>query len=291
MNLYRINIKLKSSLVTLLKGDTIWGHFVWGIANHEGDEAVDKFLEECKTENPPLIVSSAFPQGTICKPIPDVKEHGDLSIEKYSEIKKDKKIKFVNARDFFADNKGIGLDEKVFETQNIMHNSVNRFTNTVEGQNLYSVEEMWAKNGKEFFDLYILSSYSAERVSQLTNWAFENGFGADSSVGKGNIEVVSEAEIVEPSIKGKKYVALAPFVLDDNQQIQNLCSDTFIRSGKIGGAFSSSLSPYKKTVILFDEGAVFESEKPLQFVGKILTNIHTDKRICQSGFAPVIPIE
>lgn len=291
MNLYRINIKLKSSLVTLLKGDTIWGHFVWGIANHEGDEAVDKFLEECKTENPPLIVSSAFPQGTICKPIPDVKEHGDLSIEKYSEIKKDKKIKFVNARDFFADNKGIGLDEKVFETQNVMHNSVNRFTNTVEGQNLYSVEEMWAKNGKEFFDLYILSSYSAERVSQLTNWAFENGFGADSSVGKGNIEVLSNAEIVEPSKKGKKYVVLAPFVLDDNQQIQNLCSDTFIRSGKIGGAFSSSLSPYKKTVILFDEGAVFESEKPLQFVGKILTNIHTDKRICQSGFAPVIPIE
>lgn len=70
-----------------------------------------------------------------------------------------------------------------------------------------------------------------------------------------------------------------------------MCADTFIRSGKIGGAFSSSLSPYKKTVILFDEGAIFESEEPLQFVGKLLTDIHTDKRICQSGFAPVVPIE
>ena len=291
MNLYRITIKLKSSLVTLLKGDTIWGHFVWGIANHEGDETVDKFLEECKTENPPLIVSSAFPQGTICKPIPEVKEHGDLSIEKYSEIKKNKKIKFVNARDYFEDKEGLEFSEKVFENQNSMHNSINRFTNTVEGQNLYSVEEMWAKNGKEFFDLYILSSYTAERVTQLTKWAFENGYGADSSVGKGNIEVESDAEIVQPSVKGKKYVALAPFVLDEKQKVQNLCADTFIRSGKIGGAFSSSLSPYKKTVILFDEGAIFESEEPLQFVGKLLTDIHTDKRICQSGFAPVVPIE
>lgn len=291
MNLYRITIRLKSSLVTLLKGDTIWGHFVWGIANHEGDETVDKFLEECKTENPPLIVSSAFPQGTICKPILEVKEHGDLSIEKYSEIKKNKKIKFVNARDYFTDKKDLEFSDKVFESQNSMHNSINRFTNTVEGQNLYSVEEMWAKIGKEFFDLYILSSYTAERVTQLTKWAFENGYGADSSVGKGNIEVLSDAEIVQPSIKGKKYVALAPFVLDEKQKVQSLCADTFIRSGKIGGAFSSSLSPYKKTVILFDEGAIFESEEPLQFVGKLLTDIHTDKRICQSGFAPVVPIE
>ncbi len=289
MTLYRISIKLKSPLVTALKGDTIWGHFVWGIANHEGDEAVEKLLTECKTENPPLIVSSAFPMGTLCKPIPEVKEHGDLSIEKYSEIKKLKKIKYVNACDYFTDKEGFETDSKIFETQSSMHNSINRFTNTVEEDGLYSVNEMWTKKETSDFDIYILSSYSAERVTDLSQWAFENGFGADSSVGKGCIEVSGKAEIVEPSKKGNKYLALAPFVSTEN--VKNLRADTFIRSGKIGGAFASSMSSYKKTVILFDEGAVFESDKPIQFVGKLLTNVHADSRICQSGFAPVIPVE
>lgn len=289
MTLYRISIRLKSPLVTALKGDTIWGHFVWGISNHEGDEDVEKFLSECKTENPPLIVSSAFPKGSLCKPIPEVKEHGDLSIEKYSEIKSLKKIKYVNATAYFSDKIGSEPESKIFETQSSMHNSINRFLNTVEEGGLYSSDEMWSKDGKNDFDIYILSSYSAERVTELAGWAFENGFGADSSVGKGCIEIIGKAEKIEPSKKGNKYLALAPFVSDEN--VKNLRADTFIRSGKIGGAFATSMSPYKKTVILFDEGAVFESDKSIQFAGKLLTNMHTDSRICQSGFAPVIPVE
>ena len=50
------------------------------------------------------------------------------------------------------------------------------------------------------------------------------------------------------------------------------------------------MSPYKKTVILFDEGAVFETERPIQFIGKLIENVHSDDKICQSGFAPVIPL-
>ena len=70
MQLYRASLKLKSSLVTPLKGDTIWGHIVWGIANHEGEDAVKKFLDAEKKSEPELIVSSAFPKGTICKSFP-----------------------------------------------------------------------------------------------------------------------------------------------------------------------------------------------------------------------------
>ncbi len=62
MQLYKVSIKLKSAFVTPLKGDTIWGHIVWGIANHEGDDTVANFLEEEKSATPSLIVSSAFPK-------------------------------------------------------------------------------------------------------------------------------------------------------------------------------------------------------------------------------------
>ena len=153
---------------------------------------------------------------------------------------------------------------------------------------MYSVEEYWAKENK--FDIYVLSAYEKERIKELFEWAFENGYGADSSVGKGAICVLSINEVM-PKCFGNKYMALAPFIVPDMSEIKDLRADIFVRNGKIGGAFSSYLSPWKKTVVLYDEGAIFESEKPLQYIGKLIENVHSEKKICQSGFSIVIPIE
>ncbi|MGN0731769.1 MAG: type III-A CRISPR-associated RAMP protein Csm4 [Treponema sp.] len=288
MQLYKASLKLKSSLVTPLKGDTIWGHIVWGIANHEGDDSVKKFLEAEKKSEPELIVSSAFPKGTICKPFPKHEmRKPQMSTKEYAQIKKKKKEKFVSAEKYL-----MNVEEETthFRTETVqtMHNSINRFSGTVEEGNLFTIEEFWSE--LQDYDLYVLSNYSFERIKQLLDWAFENGFGADSSTGKGQIEV---GEIVSVKTKNtsQKYVALAPFVTDfSGVKEDSLRANTFIRTGKIGGTYSSFMSPYKKTVILFDEGAVFESEKPIQFIGNLIEKVHVDDKICQSGFAPVIPI-
>lgn len=295
MTLYKIQLRLKSPLVTALKGDTIWGHFVWGIANHEGDDAVANFLEECKGTNPPLIVSSAFFKGTVCRPMPLPKPHEKMTADKYADIKKSKKRKSINAEDVFVGKETKEIPNFKFEENASMHNQINRITNTVidaedgEGGGLYTVKELWAKGGNEF-DLYILSSYDTCRVAQLTQWAFENGYGADSSTGKGNIEVISEPQTVKPVKESNLYMALAPFVVSDFSKVKNLRADTFIRSGKVGGAFSGYMTPWKKTVILFEEGAVFESDDKPEYIGQLLTDVHQDSRICQSGFTPVVPI-
>lgn len=284
MQLYKAAIKLESSLATPLKGDTIWGHVVWGIANHEGDEAVARFLEEAKSSEPAFVVSSAFPKGTICKPYPEHNPRGEMSTKKYAEIKQNKKIKFVSAREYVE-----GADETVdssFEKIQVMHNAINRFSNTVEEGSLFAAQEMWAS--QPCFDLYILSKYEEGRITQLLEWAFENGYGADASTGKGKVSVVAVSK-VEARLSSTKYVALAPFV-PDFSGINSLKADTFIRTGKIGGRFATSMNPYKKTVVMFDEGAVFESEKPIQFIGSLITGVHSDARICQAGFAPVLPI-
>ena len=213
MQLYRVPIKILSPLATSLKGDTIWGHVVWGIANREGDEAVNSFLSDCKKEEPSFIT--------------------------------------------------------------------------------FSAKEFWVKPEQSDFDIYVLSSYSKERIIQLFEWAFENGFGANSSTGKGKIEVLKEVEEISTKLKGKKYMTLAPFVLPEGIEPWkiDLRSELFVRSGKIGGAFVSDHVPWKKTVVLYDEGAVFNSEKPVQFIGKLIAGVHQDEKICNAGFAPVIPIE
>jgi CRISPR-associated protein Csm4 len=290
MTLYRITLEIHSPLVTPLKGDTLWGHIVWGIANHEDDAAVAAFLEQEKSDQPPLIVSSAFPKGMICKPLPEPqKRKGVLNREKYADIKKNNKIKYSAASQYFSNAPDASYhDVSFFETSHTTHNMVDRAANTVPDQGLYTVEEHWAKIPE--WDVYALSSFDAGRVTELFKMALENGFGADASTGSGKISVKQGAEPVTVKNKscGATYMTLGPFVR--HQSIENLRADIFIRTGKIGGMFTSTLSPYKKTVLLYDEGAVFTSNTPLEYAGALLTDIHSDPRICQAAFAPVIAI-
>lgn len=289
MDLYKLKINLHSPIITPLKGDTIWGHIVWGIANHEGNEKVSEFLKKQQIE-PEILVSSAFPKDTICRPLPEPNKREALDSTKYAEIKKNKKKIYASAQDFYknVDTQDICL-AKAFELEQEMHNTINRFTGTVDDDGgLFALNAFYPKQSD--FDIYIRSSYAPERITTLFNWAFENGYGADASTGKGHIKIIDEPKKVELKQESNTYMALAPFVVSKKQSIKNLRANIFIRNGKIGGNFATYMTPWKKTVVLFDEGAVFESIEPLDFVGELLTDIHVDKKICQAGFAPVIPI-
>jgi CRISPR-associated protein Csm4 len=312
MALYRIRFKLSSAIVTPLKGDTIWGHIVWGIANHIGDEAVAKFLEQEKAEQPALVVSSAFPAGMVCRPMSPPERKERLTKKTYAKIKEDKKIKYVSASKYFSNVEEENDDDETktkkqdpLDNIQVMHNTIDRITNTaLEERSPYSTEERWSKI--PCWDLYIFSSFSTDcfqehfgfSIKQLIQWAFENGYGADASTGKGRISEISDPFEVKPEKpkQGNIYMALGPFV-EPGTALPDLRADIFVRSGKLGGAFVTSLSPYKKPVILYDEGAVFRYDESIQnesiqyVVGKLLEGMHKeDLTICQSGFAPVIPV-
>jgi CRISPR-associated protein Csm4 len=304
MKLYRIRFELCSSIITPLKGDTIWGHIVWGIANHEGNEAVEKFLEQEKSDLPSLVVSSAFPAGMLCFALPEAKKReGSLTKKQYIEIKKEKKKKYMPASDYFEETetqypemKYIKEGGSVLHNMPVMHNKINRFSNTVIKGGLYSTDEKWpgAYNKKEKkyinidWDFYILSSFDKKYVEKLVKWAFENGYGADASTGKGKIEIKGDPVSVTTKKNGNRYMALGPFV--GTKELKDIRADIFVRFGKLGGSFASGMSPHKKPVVLYDEGAVIECDTKIEYAGKLLENIHSNEKICQSGFAPVIPV-
>jgi len=304
MTLYRIRFELCSALITPLKGDTIWGHIVWGIANHEGDEAVTEFLEQEKSESPALIVSSAFPAGMLCRDLPLPKEREEiLDTEEYSKIKKAKKIKYMSASEYFEEAgtpcekmEDIRNGVQVMHNVTVMHNTIDRSANTVLERGLYSTEEKWPGIVQDNiytnidWDLYILSSFAPEHVKELVEWAFENGYGADASTGKGRIVLKSDPIPVKPKKQGNTYMALGPFV--DGDKFKNIRADIFVRSGKLGGSFASGLSPHKKPVVLYDEGASFDCDNSIEYAGVLLEKMHSTGKynICQSGFAPVIPV-
>jgi len=261
MKLHKVTIKLNSSIITPIKGDTLWGHVVWGIANHEGDNAVAKFLEQQKT-SPNFIVSSAFPKGAICKPLYKPEPHKEnLTIEDYVKIKTAKKEKYTQ--------------NKTFKQTFTMHNTIDRETNSVLESGLYSTEEMWIEENE--FDIYIRTDFENNRILELLEWAFENGFGKDASTGKGKIKILKSELLTDKPHTGK-YVALAPFAFNSPKKLNNLRAEIFVREGKVGGAFATYLSPFKKSILLFDEGAVFESETELKFIGELLTDIHARRQ-------------
>jgi len=299
MTLYRVRFELCSSVVTPLKGDTIWGHIVWGIANHEGDATVEEFLKQEKSDQPGLVVSSAFPAGMLCRAMPEPKKRdGSPDTKKYIDIKKNKKIKYMKASDYLTETetpstamKFIHEGEKVMHNTPVMHNTIDRSTNTVLLKGgLYSIEERWSEKNI-YWDFYILSSFTRERVGKLVKWAFENGYGADASTGKGKILIKSAPIPVKPNKQGNTYMALGPFA-DPKNELKEIRADIFVRSGKLGGSFASSMSPYKRPVVLYDEGAVFKCDTEIEYAGVLFEKMHSTEKfnIRQSGFTPVIPI-
>ncbi len=287
MNLYRIKIKLLSPLVTPLKGDTIWGHVVWGIANHEGESAVTEFLTG-NMEKPSLVISSAFPCGCVCKPLPVPNKRTEiLTKASYPQIKAAKKVHFEKA-EIFLTVESEELPKKIFEEEVVAHNSINRITNTVQDGNLFTVSTHYPEITD--FDIYAYSDFDEKRITELFTWGFENGYGADASIGMGNVKVLGNTEKIETKKDSSTYMALSPFVLSSKDVVKDLRADIFVRSGKVGGGFSTFMTPWKKTVVMYEEGAVFTSSKKIEYVGEIIGNIHQDPRIKQCGLAPVIPI-
>lgn len=63
MNTCRIRLRLLSPLGTPLVADTLFGHLCWGIAYHDGPDAVSTFLEQMASPEPPLVISDPLPAG------------------------------------------------------------------------------------------------------------------------------------------------------------------------------------------------------------------------------------
>jgi CRISPR-associated protein Csm4 len=305
MTLYRLKIQLFGKIVTPPVGDTIFGHFVWGIARREGQKSVAEFLDSL--EEKPFIVSSAFPEGYLPKPILAV-TWADQK-EKYSCLKQLKKIKYIPST-LFEEGKPLSesllletIERAASEQKEILqiendrlHATVDRFgQGTLEDIGLFAVPEKWLawKDGDQklpnpVFDIYLLASFEKDILLKMSHWAFENGFGADTSTGAGHIEVISLEEAKFPS-SGNRAMALGPFVPPADSPINDLRANTFVRRGKLAFELGDSMNPFKKPIVFFDQGATFSFHEGMRpYIGSMVRNVHSDNRIVQQGWAPII---
>lgn len=297
METWKVTIKVSSNISTPLIGDTIFGHIIWGIAHYEGEEAVNAFIKALP--NKPFVISSAFPSGYL--PKPQLNPNFKFENIEYKELKKFKKIKYIPAKLFF-DKPSITIEDIYQYSSEIdynqialdyLHNTCDRLgSGTLEDVGLFTSTTYWFKNKNNnvLFDIYVLSDYSDQIIKKYFEHAFSYGYGANSSVGSGNINIINIINIKMPE-HGNRAMALGPFVIIDSKIIPllDLRSDIFIRRGKIGAEFGLFMNPFKKPIAFFNEGSTFLYEQiNCQYIGNIIHNIHSDPRIIQQGWAPII---
>jgi len=296
---YRIRWDLLSPIETQLQSDTIFGHICWAI-NYIWDESkLKSFLEEMR-KAPVMVLSSAFPSGSL--PVPKLphspQDHDEFSRElsERDRMKEAKKAIYLpveiwqqSCNDYHQTEvllKAKGIKE-LLESALEMHNTINRNTGTTGkgGANLFSEEVFTVREENGSFDSYLETDYfSVDDLGKIFEYIEHSGFGRNKSTGKGRFRLALSQEEL-PSVQSPNAWLVLSNMVPAIEDSVMAYYDCFTKFGKLGGSFAAhKKSPYKKPLSMLKPGAVFLGEKAPQ--GCFVTGIHPDEpEICQYAYA------
>jgi CRISPR-associated protein Csm4 len=316
MKIHRLRLVPRSAFLSPWQADTIFGHLCWAIRHHEGENALLQFLEPFLENEPPLVLSNAFPSDFLPRPLqpaPGAPELGRTKVEQVAAMRWQKKLKgigHVRLDEFNILCRGESL-EPVLEqdplwTETILKNQINRLTGGTtaldeeDGGNLYGVDE------HRFVDsttgaLLPLTVYVkvaddkwAERTLDLFQRVSLSGFGAKKSAGYGQFEV-QDFETFDgfPQLPGANgFVSLSNFVPAPGDPDEGHYH-TLVKYGKLGEEYASSgrLSPFKFPILMLGAGSAFYTSEIRDFYGQVVRGVHPeDQRIVQYGYSFALPI-
>lgn len=306
MQLVRYIVRPQSPWGTPMRSDTLAGLLLWRMAERHGPGACRAVIDAFRAGEPPFILSSALPLGTVSfprlPPVPrrvfrqwcDTEEFRDSAgrpvalleaLQKYKDLRKQSYLPLdlwtVNAarlslRPLLAlfcaqpEKKGSGRAEQCWQA----HVSVNRRAGQAsEGGLFFSRVTCFAQDAA--FHLYAKASDPDELLDMLRE-AGDIGFGKDASTGKGRFSV-------EPD------QGFDPATLENDGPHLMLCSvcaamdmsalDGFYTvEAKRGKAGPGLANPHKAPMLLVQEGSVLRRLPKGPF---ILEGINADPALVQ----------
>lgn len=323
---YTIVITFSSSLGSSLQSDTIFGHLCWATRYLKGKDVLEKFLKLYEeTTDPPLLVSNGFPQGYLPKPIiqPATQEEIQAAINggkddrisasyKIASIKKldvvPRKIleEFQNIRltpsrlfsVMYQNYSSIMRTEKEEMTVTVQHNTIDREKGSVRQGGLYAQEEIFFGPSSATFELYLKTNYfSKEDLEKLFRYVSSEGFGRDSSTGKGHFEfqIVEGINIPEAETPNA-FMTLSSFIPTANDPVKGYYNIVH-KYGKLGGLYSKGVSevygnPFKVPLIMFSAGSTFHDPEYRRgkVYGGMVHDVHQKPAIRHYAYAFPISI-
>lgn len=295
MIVQKINLSIKSGLLTALHADTIFGHLCWVIAHRDGEDVLIDFLKSFSDGNPPFVISNAFPEGYFPKPL-----SADFLAVDLDKIKNLRKTEWVPFADFEQIRKAaamtttLSLEPTCVTVISSTYNRINRLTNTVASDGgVYSLKEMVIPEVCIY--LKTISDAWRDRVLDLFTALSHSGFGRKKSIGKGQFKVKSIEEVtwLNRIEDANGFVSLSNFCPKENDPTEGLYK-LFVKYGKLGEEFTFCGNPFKRPLVMIKAGSVFKTEgPPKEYYGRMVEKIAPAKEssVVQYAYAFTVPIK
>jgi len=321
VNLYRLRLQPHGATLSPWQADTIFGHLCWEAFFQGGEQGLKDFLAPFRAGTPPFVLSDGFPDDMLPRPFLPPPTFVDASkstrVQVLTDAKKGKGVTLLTQSQFEQVLRG----ERVIFTEEatsklkatprlVLKNQINRLTNTTAGAdedeasgNLYAVEEkrvfreVGEKKEPVSITIYLWAA-NDEKAKEAENWfrlLARGGYGKKKSVGYGHFDLLGyEPFSINVPDDANAVVALAHFVPAAKDPRDGFYK-TRVKYGKLGEAAilkGNALSPFKKPLVMLSAGSTFYSDKPRNYLGRLVGSIHReDSTIVQGAFAPVVPIK
>lgn len=291
----------------LPRSDTLFGAICWGIKLFYGEQTLIDFLASYEQDNPPLIISSTFPclnssndvihffPKPITKPrnipttvddsqntkkLKDVAFVCELLFQKFisfghnylDEYDNGEKLNFSN-NEKFVSTKFVFFPKITLES--IPGNTINRLTGgTLEGK-LYNTTELFLSKHTEAYLLAKIGENWIDKIIAILRFFGDKGLGGDSSVGKGNYLLkVKEGFPIEELTTGNSWINLSLYYPKSSEwsyfqkNHEHAWYSIIKRRGKMEVSFQQTSSPWKKSLLMIEEGSTFPLIPNVSFYGE-----------------------
>jgi hypothetical protein len=286
---------------------------------HEGRVALEGFLADMQSPEPPLVIGDPCPAGFLPNPVlppahVDEQERMEAAagagadlLTAHDRLKEHRKRPWVSVGTLVAcindltasalleaGLKGEAESPPTLEATAVAHNTINRLSqHTAEEGGLFVQTEYFPDRPDVPFDLYLLSTLEPDRIRAFFEQGLAGGYGADASTGKGHlvvgdIDAAPWPEADDPNAG----LALGVFAPADDDPARGWWR-TEVRLGKVSGAWAADEGgehpPFKYPLTLLTAGSILGPYRR-PYVGRVVPNVHpTRGEVVTCAMAPVLP--
>ena len=298
MKLYRCTLTPKSSFGTPLRGDTLFGHICWMIYYNWNQEKLNNLLQSYREGKPFLVVSDGFAKGYLPKPkMPSCYLNEDASCKKENRKKIWLTVEDLKSANYKNAKKDSEVVEKKDREESVVKNSINykTFTTTKGEFAPYSNRE-YLLNEKDIYFLLDENQFTLYELKEVLKLFSLHGYGKDTTTGKGRFEL-GDLEEKELDFNAKSFISLSPFALTNQDEVEDVFYEPFVKFGKFGGKWAYK-NAFKKPILFLDSASVvvFKEQKKRKFFGQAITNIalsdnKEQQQSVQQGYTILFPLK
>jgi CRISPR-associated protein Csm4 len=278
VKLLRFKLRPLSAWRTAWQADTLTGLLCWTVARlGEHDLLEGGITAPALRGKPPFVLSDAFPGDLL--PVPIIVHLQPWPDEQRKLVKRARwltKESFIRARSHGSFQVEDLLPDRAFVARDRLRNTLDRATQgTPERAGLWPSSETWLSREQSYLSVYArVTDEFAPTLVRVVRELTATGFGADTSAGLGQFELLGEPEAVawldEPPATTNDCMMLSTFQPAVNDPTDGLW-ESFVKYGKLGPDFGlENEQIYKRPLIMLRPGACFATSSLRPFLGRAI---------------------